>query len=201
VTNNQIFYAELSHSAACTCGHSLSRVVESRKSNMGKSVRRRRECESCGARWTTYELHEGAIYSLMVGVEHIDPSCLSPRQASRILRALADRIDEEVLPQPVAKAEKAPAITEVGPRLSPMLSPEPVPKNLHGDDLETFDVVADEALGTLSGSAVGRSQAGEWYLRSTLDGESFWCKIAGGGYCRALEAAYVLQNLEEAEVD
>jgi hypothetical protein len=80
-----------------------------------------------------------------------------------------------------------------------MVSPEPVPKNLHGDDLETFDVVADETLNTLSGSAVGRSQAGEWYLRSNLGGEYFWCKLAGGGYCRALEAAYLLQNLEDGE--
>jgi hypothetical protein len=99
-----------------------------------------------------------------MGGDKVAPLKLLLQQASRILRALADRIDEEVLPQPLAKAEKAPAITEVGPRLSPMLSPEPVPKNFHGDDLETFDVVADEALSTLSGSAVGRSQSGEWYL-------------------------------------
>lgn len=37
------------------CGHTQSRVVDSRQSEDGTSIRRRRECESCGRRFTTYE--------------------------------------------------------------------------------------------------------------------------------------------------
>ena len=37
------------------CCYLQSRVVDSRQSEDGSSIRRRRECESCGRRFTTYE--------------------------------------------------------------------------------------------------------------------------------------------------
>lgn len=37
------------------CGFTQSRVVDSRLSDDAMSIRRRRECESCGRRFTTYE--------------------------------------------------------------------------------------------------------------------------------------------------
>jgi transcriptional repressor NrdR len=37
------------------CNHTEGRVVDSRASKEGDSIRRRRECESCGRRFTTYE--------------------------------------------------------------------------------------------------------------------------------------------------
>ena len=37
------------------CGCMQSRVVDSRQNEDGTSIRRRRECESCGRRFTTYE--------------------------------------------------------------------------------------------------------------------------------------------------
>lgn len=37
------------------CGHGEDRVVDSREVREGKEVRRRRECLSCGRRFTTYE--------------------------------------------------------------------------------------------------------------------------------------------------
>lgn len=37
------------------CGFTQSRVVDSRQSEDGTSIRRRRECENCGKRFTTYE--------------------------------------------------------------------------------------------------------------------------------------------------
>lgn len=37
------------------CGCMQSRVVDSRLSDDGASIRRRRECEACGRRFTTYE--------------------------------------------------------------------------------------------------------------------------------------------------
>ena len=37
------------------CGGSENKVVDSRTAKEGDAIRRRRECESCGARFTTYE--------------------------------------------------------------------------------------------------------------------------------------------------
>lgn len=37
------------------CGHGESKVVDSRSADDGDSIRRRRECLSCGHRFTTYE--------------------------------------------------------------------------------------------------------------------------------------------------
>jgi len=37
------------------CGHSEGKVVDSRASKEGDSIRRRRECLTCGRRFTTYE--------------------------------------------------------------------------------------------------------------------------------------------------
>lgn len=37
------------------CGCSESRVIDSRPSEDGEAIRRRRECEQCGRRFTTYE--------------------------------------------------------------------------------------------------------------------------------------------------
>ena len=37
------------------CGCEESRVVDSRSADEGNSIRRRRECERCGRRFTTYE--------------------------------------------------------------------------------------------------------------------------------------------------
>jgi len=41
------------------CGHEGSRVVDSRPGHDGTEIRRRRECEGCGHRFTTYERMEG----------------------------------------------------------------------------------------------------------------------------------------------
>lgn len=37
------------------CGFESSRVVDSRPSEEGSAIRRRRECDDCGSRFTTYE--------------------------------------------------------------------------------------------------------------------------------------------------
>lgn len=43
----------------CTsCGHLESKVVDSRQTDDGIKIRRRRECLSCSARFTTYEIIE-----------------------------------------------------------------------------------------------------------------------------------------------
>ena len=40
------------------CAHAEDKVIDSRSSNEGKSVRRRRECMKCNRRFTTYEYIE-----------------------------------------------------------------------------------------------------------------------------------------------
>ncbi len=40
------------------CGHPDSKVLDSRASEEGASIRRRRECLKCGKRFTTYEIVE-----------------------------------------------------------------------------------------------------------------------------------------------
>ena len=37
------------------CGYTDSKVVDSRSTDDGSSIRRRRECLKCGKRFTTYE--------------------------------------------------------------------------------------------------------------------------------------------------
>jgi len=41
------------------CGHDDTRVVDSRPADDGAAIRRRRSCEACGARFTTFERLEG----------------------------------------------------------------------------------------------------------------------------------------------
>ena len=40
------------------CGHIDSKVIDSRQSDDGTAIRRRRECNNCGKRFTTYETVE-----------------------------------------------------------------------------------------------------------------------------------------------
>ncbi|BCA85952.1 transcriptional repressor NrdR [Enterococcus saigonensis] len=42
------------------CHHNSSRVIDSRQTDDGRTIRRRRECENCGFRFTTFEKIEAA---------------------------------------------------------------------------------------------------------------------------------------------
>lgn len=44
-----------------SCGDLRDRVVDSRQTEDGRSIRRRRECETCGGRFTTFERVETAL--------------------------------------------------------------------------------------------------------------------------------------------
>ena len=46
----------------CPLCESTSRVLESRGSEAGAAIRRRRECSSCGHRFTTYERYEQSLF-------------------------------------------------------------------------------------------------------------------------------------------
>ncbi|MGD0781404.1 MAG: transcriptional regulator NrdR [Candidatus Aminicenantales bacterium] len=47
------------------CGHVESKVIDSRESKKGISIRRRRECEACRRRFTTYEKVEEIPYMIV----------------------------------------------------------------------------------------------------------------------------------------
>jgi transcriptional repressor NrdR len=47
------------------CGHAESKVIDSRESKKGVSIRRRRECLACKRRFTTYEKIEEIPYMII----------------------------------------------------------------------------------------------------------------------------------------
>lgn len=72
-----------------TCGSSENRVIDSRPAENGGAIRRRRQCEACGVRFTTYERLEPQFVVLKRSgsLEPFSPAKL----ASSISAALADR--------------------------------------------------------------------------------------------------------------
>jgi len=98
------------------CGMSQDRVVDSRESREGETVRRRRECLACGRRFTTYEKVEAISYKvvkndgtrqdfdrekLMRGLEKaVQKRRVTPQQLSSIVdeveALLSEREDREM---------------------------------------------------------------------------------------------------------
>jgi transcriptional repressor NrdR len=71
------------------CGAESTRVVDSRSAEGGGSVRRRRRCESCGSRFTTFERVE-ALVTVRKREGRLEPFD-SGKVRSGLERALADR--------------------------------------------------------------------------------------------------------------
>ena len=87
------------------CGYSESKVIDSRPADENSSIRRRRECLSCGKRFTTYETVESLP---MVGVKK-DGS----RQSFERRKVLGGMIRAcEKRPVPLAELEKIAAEIE-----------------------------------------------------------------------------------------
>jgi len=83
------------------CAHDNSQVKDSRPSEDGAAIRRRRQCESCGARFTTFErihLREVTIVKSEGRREHFDRSKLekSIALACRKRSVPQERIDQLV---------------------------------------------------------------------------------------------------------
>ena len=83
------------------CGYSESKVIDSRPADEGSSIRRRRECLSCGKRFTTYE----TVESLPMVVVKKDGSRQS-FDRRKVLRACEKR------PVPLAELERIAAEIE-----------------------------------------------------------------------------------------
>lgn len=81
------------------CGHMESKVVDSRQSEDGLKIRRRRECLKCGARFTTYEEIETVPLMVIKRDKSREPFDRG-KLLSRLLRACVKR------PVPLATLEK-----------------------------------------------------------------------------------------------
>src|SRR5574344_346694 len=95
------------------CGSNDDRVVESRPSSDGTSIRRRRECLHCGARFTSYEKVEEK--TLMVQKRDGSYEPFDIRKLERGIRICTDKrmIDPEIINQLVMDIEQA-IIREAG---------------------------------------------------------------------------------------
>jgi len=90
------------------CGHLESKVIDSRESKKGISIRRRRECLGCARRFTTYEKIEEIPYMI---VKKDGSRQLFDRQ--KLLRGLLKACEKR--PIPVAKFEEI--VEEIETRL------------------------------------------------------------------------------------
>jgi len=97
------------------CGDDKDRVVDSRTSQNGRSVRRRRECESCKKRFTTYEYVEDVSLTIIKNDGRREPfdrqklqkgielACNKRPISSKKIASVVDEIEEKL--QNLSKTE------------------------------------------------------------------------------------------------
>ena len=103
------------------CGCTQSRVVDSRQNEEGTSIRRRRECESCGKRFTTYERIE--LVPLMVIKKDQTREAFDPgKLRSGIVKACEKR--------PVSMSEIDRLLQEIEQKLNSQPESEITSKNI-----------------------------------------------------------------------
>ncbi|HEX7400576.1 MAG TPA: transcriptional regulator NrdR [candidate division Zixibacteria bacterium] len=90
------------------CGQDKDRVVDSRTSQDGKSIRRRRECEMCRKRFTTYEYVEDVSLTIIKNDGRREPfdrqklqrgielACKKRPISSEQITAMVDEIQEKL---------------------------------------------------------------------------------------------------------
>lgn len=94
------------------CQHGDSRVVDSRLARDGRAIRRRRHCEGCNERFTTYELVEEAMVDVVKRDGQSEP--FDPEKLLRSIRLACKK-------RPVATA----ALTDFVDRLESKFSARP----------------------------------------------------------------------------
>src|SRR5215831_7974195 len=90
------------------CGHLDDKVIDSRAGGTGDVIRRRRECEGCGRRFTTYERVEDVLPTVVKKDGRREPfdrqklergiriACNKRPVAVERIEALVDAIEREV---------------------------------------------------------------------------------------------------------
>ncbi|MBV7390325.1 MULTISPECIES: transcriptional regulator NrdR [Enterococcus] len=118
------------------CNHNSSRVIDSRQTDDNRAIRRRRECENCGFRFTTFERIEAA--PLLVVKRNGDREEFS---RDKILRGLIRSAEK----RPVAMEQMEQIVDHVENRVRSMGENE-VSTSLIGDfvmeDLMEVDEIA-----------------------------------------------------------
>ena len=107
------------------CGHAQDRVVDSRESKEADSIRRRRECEACNKRFTTYERIDEIPYmvvkkdgrrekfdrqKLLSGLLH---ACEKRPVSALLLQQIVDEVESFVVDSP----ERERTTSEVGEKI------------------------------------------------------------------------------------
>ena len=107
------------------CGTLDNRVIDSRLSQAGEVTRRRRECDACGRRYTTYERVEQALPYVIKKDGRREPfdgmkilgglrrACEKRPVSSETLERIADRIEREM----VETADKEVSSADIGERI------------------------------------------------------------------------------------
>jgi len=109
-----------------TCGETDTRVIDSRALRDGNEIRRRRQCDSCSARFTTYERAEGT-FPMVVKKD----GRREPWSREKILHGLSKACEKR--PVPVDVVERV--VDEIGRTMSGL-----------GDVEITSDRVGEEVM-------------------------------------------------------
>lgn len=111
------------------CGHHEDRVIDSRASANGDVIRRRRECEACGKRFTTYERVEYVLPTVVKKDGRREPfdrkkvvaaltiACTKRPIGAEQLEAIADNVEREL----DGAQEREVASTTIGERVMALL--------------------------------------------------------------------------------
>jgi transcriptional repressor NrdR len=111
------------------CGSLDDRVIDSRQSKDGGEIRRRRECEGCGRRFTTYERIEEALPMVVKGDGRREPfdrnkierglkrAAAKRPVAAKALQELAEQVESEICELGVKEVRSR----EIGERVLPRL--------------------------------------------------------------------------------
>jgi transcriptional repressor NrdR len=90
------------------CGYEKDKVVDSRPSQDGRSIRRRRKCSSCGRRFTTYEYIEDVSLTIIKNDKRREPfdrqklsrgielACKKRPISAKKIESIVDEIEEEL---------------------------------------------------------------------------------------------------------
>jgi transcriptional repressor NrdR len=97
------------------CGHEKDRVVDSRTSREGRAVRRRRECESCKKRFTTYEYVEDVSLTVIKNDDRREP--FDRQKLQRGIELACNK-------RPISSKKIASIVDEVEERLQNLSKPE-----------------------------------------------------------------------------
>jgi transcriptional repressor NrdR len=120
------------------CGHKEDRVVDSRSTRDDEAVRRRRECEGCGARFTTYEYVERSPITV-VKTDGRRAAYDRDKILGGLLRACEKRpVSREALDELVEDLERSVVYASMGGELTSQTIGEAVMERLRDLDEVAF---------------------------------------------------------------